>query len=111
MDYMTTPCNACPFLKTSAPGRLGPWKPFDLLFSIGNNSFPCHKTIIENGQSLDDPTLKSCAGMAIFMNNKCELSRDPNNAYAQKGLKTVSDEVKETVFKNSFEFMSHHKQD
>lgn len=98
------PCAECPFLRTSVRGWLGPWKPMELILSLSISSFPCHLTIT------DPPTedLRSCAGAAIFLNNKFEISRNPFNREAQLALKTIDQETKDSVFKRTDEFVNYH---
>jgi len=110
MDITTkTPCAQCPFLRTSTRGWLGPWTVEDLLFSLGRERFPCHMTITGRQQRWDDPKLKGCAGAAIFLNNKSELSRHPDTREHQNNVRHVPDEVKQKVFANGNEFREHHK--
>lgn len=103
---LTKPCNACPFRRKSAPGWLGPWRPEEIIFALGREVFPCHKTI-PHGEEIvlpEDDRLQGCAGAAIFLNNKCERSRHPQNAEHQ--AKVGMDKAK--VFSNSSEFINHH---
>lgn len=105
------PCNECPFRKNSLAGWLGPWSAPELLFSLGRTPFPCHKTISGEGdQLITDDSLQGCAGAAIFLNRKCELSRAPETAEHQRLCKDdpVSKEAAANVFNWSQEFLDHH---
>ena len=112
------PCNECPFLKTSPAGYLGPWHPEDLLAVLANYPFACHQTIhnsdddppiLEDPQDeFSDPRLEACAGAAIFLNNKLEISRHRFTASYQRQMKQVSENVLCTVFRTRAEFIEHH---
>jgi len=104
------PCKQCPFRRTSARGWLGPWSPTDLLLSLKSTPFPCHLTIKEDNQSVDDPSLQGCAGAAIFLNQKIERSRCQETAQHQDLCKDdpVSKEAAPGVFNWSQEFIDHH---
>ena len=105
---LTKPCSDCPFARGSLRGWLGPWKVDSLLWALGREPFPCHKTITSDGETLESPTLVACAGAAIFLNNKFEISRNPMTAEYQNMLRSVSPEVKATVFTRADEFREHH---
>jgi hypothetical protein len=101
------PCGECPFLKTSIPGWLGPWTAQELVTSLAYEPFPCHQTIPESAPT-DFVGYKACAGMAVFLNNKFECSRDAGNRMAQNAMKNCDKEVKNSVFKNTKEFIDYH---
>ena len=105
-DHCVVPCNDCPFRRNSAPGWLGPWSVEDLLMQIAYGPFPCHKTI--SGSEMDASKLPQCAGAAIFLNNKMQLSRDPALSAAQKALRGCTSELRATVFSTPVEFEAHH---
>lgn len=109
MKYnLTKPCNECPFRRESLAGWLGPWDPDDLLRVIGNSTFPCHRTVKpEDYHNEDAPHLESCAGMAIFLNNKVERSRNDSNRCHQELLR--GSEHAPSVFRTGTEFLDHHK--
>lgn len=109
MKYdLDKPCNECPFRRKAPAGWLGPWSVAELLLVIGRSAFACHRTIKRGGDyDLDAPGLQSCAGMAIFLNNKMERSRDHMNAHHQD-LLANSPHAKD-VFANSTEFADHHE--
>ena len=69
---LTEPCTQCPFRRASCPGWTGPWTPTELLEAIRERPFPCHPTISHDDQPVEDDTLQSCAGAAIFLNNSGE---------------------------------------
>lgn len=105
------PCKACPFRRNSVAGWLGPWSPTELLLSLANTPFPCHKTISGDGdQLITDDDLQGCAGAAIFLNRKCELSRAPETQ-AHQGLcrgDPISEAAAPNIFNWSQEFLDHH---
>jgi hypothetical protein len=100
------PCDECPFRRKSLRGWLGPWNVEELLFALGRQVFPCHKTIRSDDTPVEEMT--SCAGAAIFLNNKVEWSRHPINQRHQELVKDVPVEVRESVFANGDEFRAHH---
>ena len=112
------PCNECPFLKTSPAGYLGPWHPEDLLVSLANYPFACHQTIhnstddppiLEDPEDqLSDPRLEACAGAAIFLNNKLEISRNLFTSAFQDQMETIPQVVQDSVFRTRAEFIKHH---
>lgn len=110
MDFhLNKPCKECPFRRNSVPGWLGPWDPDELLLVIGRAAFPCHMTVKPgHNHDEDQPGLESCAGMAIFLNNKIERSRNSDNAYHQGLLRGSSHAG--NVFRTSSEFLDHHKE-
>lgn len=104
------PCSECPFRRDSAKGYLGPLTIEDIQLHISYLPFACHKTIKED-LSWDDPqveNLQMCAGAAIHLNNQAKLSRSFEVTQYQRDLRSVSDVVKEGVFKWPSEFHSHH---
>lgn len=103
---LTKPCNECPFRRAAPAGWLGPWTVFEILMVIGHSAFACHCTVKEEFNE-DQPGLQSCAGMAIFLNNKLERSRNKDNAHHQNLLR--GSEHSRDVFKTSTEFVDHHK--
>lgn len=111
LGNLALPCNECPFRKIAMSGWLGPWKPRELVDSLQMTPFPCHKTIPfgEDGIPFSDPRLKGCAGAAIFLNNKCELSRAMETSTHQFELIGIPQEEKDKVFGNAEEFVDYHK--
>lgn len=110
------PCDSCPFRKVSLPSWLGPWTPWDLLMSIdADTPFPCHKTIAEDHEERGQPLekMQSCAGAALFLANKCKLSRDPATARHQNLLRQQENytTLKDGVFKTNVEFNDWHHPD
>lgn len=107
MDYhLKKPCSECPFRREAPAGWLGPWTVFEILQVIGRSAFACHRTVTESFNE-DQPGLESCAGMAIFLNNNLEVSRNESNRRHQDLLKR-SPHAK-TVFSNRGEFAAHHQ--
>ncbi len=101
------PCNECPWLRTSAPGWLGPATADEWAKTAASDSpILCHLTIHpadgEDQADWDDPRLRQCAGAAIFRNNVHKLPRHPCDAArdfeADRG----------TVFGWYDEFTAHH---
>lgn len=108
-DPAEKPCVSCPFSRASLPGWLGPWTSDQLLFALGREPFPCHMTIPQNFDPVKHfNKMKACAGMAIFLNNKMEKSRHPQNAHAQECVNNAPREITQTVFSNAAEFSTHH---
>lgn len=107
--HCTVPCNDCPFRRKSLPGWLGPWSVEEVLGHIAYGPFPCHKTISGPNMENDDPKLRQCAGAAIFMNNKLQMSRDPSLSATQKALKGCTADLKASVFSTADEFAGHHR--
>lgn len=102
------PCNECPFRRTAPAGWLGPWNVEDLLRSLATTPFPCHRTI-HGQEDMSDNTLQGCAGAAIFLNNKLEMSRHPLTYKHQQLCKGVPQEIKDSVFQWPNEFRQHHQ--
>ena len=93
------------------------------------NPFPCHKTLpgterfCEKCGEYEDmcecrgpvdhqpeePEQEGCAGAAIYLNNSVAISRDPQMREHQDKLKDVPDEVQQSVFTWSLDFLGHHK--
>lgn len=105
----TKPCDQCPFRRKSLRGWLGPWQPAELIFVLGREPFPCHLTIEEDDQDVNDDTLHACAGAAIFLNNKLERSRHPLTFEHQEKCRGVSADVSASVFQWAQEFIDHHQ--
>jgi hypothetical protein len=62
------PCDACPFVKGSIKGWLGPWTPEDMHRSVmAEQPFPCHKTIDHDGQEFEETEL--CVGAMMYATN------------------------------------------
>jgi hypothetical protein len=103
------PCSQCPFRRNSLRGWLGPWDVEQLLHHLGRGEFPCHQTIKRDDQPVEE--LEGCAGAAIFLNNKLEVSRHPRVQEHQDAVADVSQEVKDGVFDWGDEFREHHATD
>jgi hypothetical protein len=103
---LRTPCDKCPFRRDSLRGWLGPWDVEGLLWHLGRGTFACHKTIVRDDQPEDE--LTSCAGAAIFLNNKHERSRHWKMAEHQDNVERVPRELRDQVFKWGDEFRAHH---
>ena len=107
---LTEPCNQCPFRRESCPGWLGPWDARELLFVIGHYPFPCHQTMGEDDETKELDRMENCAGAALFLNRKAELSRVPDMHEHQKRLKDAPPRVKLRVFETAREFVTHHEE-
>lgn len=103
---LKTPCDKCPFRRTSIRGWLGPWDIEGLLWHLGRGTFACHKTITRDDQPEEE--LTSCAGAAIFLNNKVERSRHWKMAEHQDNVERVPRALRDEVFKWGDEFRVHH---
>ena len=110
------PCGKCPFRRESPRGWLGPWNPGALLASIAFEPFPCHLTIktkeidgIQRDPNVYNlaPSLQGCAGVAMYLNNKLELSRVPVTLEHQRKLRKIGADGS-TVFQFPHEFLAHH---
>ncbi len=108
MAHCQRPCRLCPFSRNTAPGWLGPWDADELLKAIPYVSFPCHETI-KSGDSEDEPHHRTCAGAAIFLNKKIQLSRSPIMVEAQRALNTAANDIKAVVFNSPTEFLAFHR--
>lgn len=104
---LTKPCKECPFSRTSPPGYLGPWDSSSILVAIGRHPFPCHLTVAPHDtHGENSPRAAACAGAALHMNNKLELSHMPE-------MRALQDKLAESpysgeVFKGTAEFLTHH---
>ena len=93
------PCVQCPWLRTSAPGWLGPHDPATWLDIVhGESPIACHLTIDHDGQPWDQ--VRQCAGAAIFRANIWKLPHNPNIARGPRDT--------DTVFAWNDEFTDHH---
>jgi len=77
MKHCNTPCQECPFLKTSLAGWLSTYTPEELhRLVMAEVSFPCHMTHeedIEFNQAGTEYPL--CAGALRYMKKGCKLPR------------------------------------
>lgn len=105
---LTEPCSQCPLRRASCPGWTGLWKPAELLDAIRDRPFPCHPTISHDGQPIEDDTLQSCAGVAIFLNNSGEPTCTGWTRRHQELLQAASEETRKRVFDTPQQFLSHH---
>ena len=104
------PCKECPFRRESMPGWLGPWGAQDIINHLQfDGVFPCHKTIKHDKMTDDDPSLEHCAGATIHLNNKIQRHRHPVVAKHQKELSGIAQEIKDSVFQWSNEFVDYHE--
>lgn len=105
---LTEPCAQCPFRRASCPGWTGPWTPAGLLEAVRKRPFPCHSTIAHNDQRIEDDTLQSCAGAAIFLNNSGETCCTGWTRHHQEQLKEAPTAIRESVFDTRQELLAHH---
>lgn len=100
------PCSECPWVRTCAPGWLGPFDA-DTWLEAAHSDAPiaCHTTIVTTDEkgvgSWEDPHIKQCAGAAIFRSNVFKSPRDP--------AVLVLPADKELVFSWNDEFREHHE--
>ena len=101
------PCKECPFRKDAIPGWLGGEE--DQLASDylrlahSDENVVCHTSVGYAEHNV--ATLRPCAGLAIYRNNVCKKSRDPQAAEAQE---FVGKEHKADVFASPKEFLDRH---
>lgn len=105
---LTEPCSQCPFRRSSCPGWTGPWQPGELLEAIQERPFPCHATISHDGQRIEDDTLQSCAGGAIFLNNAGMASFSGWTRRHQDLLLQAPQATRKSVFDTQLQFLAHH---
>ena len=100
------PCAECPFRREHPAGWLGPWEPRGLLARLAYEPFPCHRSIPRGQESDGAPydELQTCAGAALYLNNKFEISRCADTQAHQKLLGRS-----EAVFGRAEEFLAHHE--
>ena len=79
-----------------------------ILLVIGQEPFPCHKTIRVSGEDIESDHLTGCAGAAIYLNRVYARSRSKITAEHQDVVKDVDEYVLQSVFANPGEFISHH---
>lgn len=95
-------CADCPWKRTSAPGWLGASEPGEFLAQADSlPRMPCHLHVNYEADDWEAKaeTAPQCAGLAIFMANRCKLP-------AADQLKLPAD--RETVFSRPHEFVAHH---
>lgn len=106
------PCRECPFLRTSAPGWLGPFssrlggdvadpEAFLSSFADGERRLPCHMAW-ERDHDADE--VETCVGSLIYLRNHAKLPRD-RALHAE--LETVEPDTG-LVFLHRAEFCAHH---
>ena len=105
---LTEPCAQCPFRRASCPGWTGPWTPTELLEAIRERPFPCHPTIAHDNQRIEDDTLQSCAGAAIFLNNSGETCYTGWTQRHQELLHDAPEATRGSVFETQLELLAHH---
>ena len=110
------PCDECPFRKNAAPGWLGPWTTDSILQAISHMPFPCHQTIPDDDDGMDEyddssddnGNLESCAGAALYLNATQEISLCQITAEHQKALRPLSDVAHLFVIPSRAAFIQHH---
>lgn len=94
---VSSPCNECPWRRSSAPGHLGPYSAQQWVrIAHGESAIACHKTIVISGEW---EGARQCAGAAAFRANVCKSPRNPTVA---------SGPGREDVFQTNSEFVEHH---
>jgi anti-sigma factor ChrR (cupin superfamily) len=97
------PCDACPFVKESIKGWLGPWTPEDMHRSVmAEQPFPCHKTIDHDGQEFEETEL--CVGATMYATN-CGKQFRADDLEEQRARH--QDKAKETCM--GMELLAYHK--
>lgn len=102
------PCSECPWRRKSLPGYLGPFGPEKWIEIIHSEApIACHLTLRgTRGKTAEEiyamPTVRQCAGAAIYRNNVLKSSRNPTAA------DHVFEEDPKTVFARDIEFIAHH---
>lgn len=99
------PCDECPWVRSSAPGWLGPHSAQEwTALAHSDEPIACHKTIKDvDDDGLADwrhPSLRQCRGAAIFRSN---IMKSPRNRDVATGPRDT-----DTVFKWDDEFIAHH---
>lgn len=105
---LTEPCSQCPFRRASCPGWTGPFEPAELLGAIRDRPFPCHPTIARDDQRIEEDTLQSCAGAAIFLNNSGAPTQTGWTQHHQEQLHAAPAKTRDNVFNTQLEFLAHH---
>ena len=105
---LAEPCSECPFLRASCPGWTGPWTAAKLVEAIRERPFPCHRTISRDDQRIEDDTLQSCAGAAIFLNNSGAPTYTGWTRHHQQQLKNAPAAVRKRVFETQPDLLAHH---
>lgn len=88
------PCAECPWVRTSAPGWLGPHTAQEwVALAHGEQPIACHTTITEadddgNGD-WSHPQIRQCAGAATYRANVGKLPRRPDIARGTPDTETV----------------------
>ena len=108
MNVCKTPCNDCPFRKSSAPGWLGPYqKPEDLhRLVMSENPFPCHLSHQEDVafEFVGQKGLPYCKGAILYMKKSCKWPRSPDLANA---VRSCNPNDLDDILSIS-QFLSHH---
>lgn len=100
------PCRDCPWRRASAPGWLGPMSPERWIATAhGEAPIACHMTIPSGSVvgSWDDPSVRQCAGAAIFRRNVAKRSIRDDAADHHVEPDPAS------VFASDAEFVAHHR--
>lgn len=104
----TTPCQHCPWRKTSLRGYLGEDEPAHFYWQsvTQENPMPCHEQIDytdPDWQATQLPHVDLCAGMLIYFRNHLKTPRYAPVAAAVRAVKRSA-----AVFTWPQEFMRHH---
>lgn len=109
--YRKAPCNECPFLKTSAPGWLGPHSVDDItkLFIDRTIPFSCHKyreRYISPTKSGHSPLLPICRGSLDCIRNSAKLPHP--NTHIHKVFEVIKEEPRNDQVLSRHQFIKHH---
>lgn len=98
------PCNQCPFLKDSAPGYLGPWKPTSLhLFVMGEDPFPCHLSMGQAGKPM-----ALCHGAMLYRRKCGKLAMQGDAIFELEFFRMVGKKPDTGKILGFNEFKKHH---
>ncbi len=110
MKTTKTPCDICPFRRTSLPGWLGDYTPELVIDTVRRGDlFCCHGKIDYEDEdwkkklARDEDNIPVCAGSLIAMNQMCVLSRNPEIMNLQRQVAKKFDILEPRV-----EFPKHH---
>lgn len=95
-------CGECPYLKNAPAGYFGGNKGEIYAAAIMHDkAVPCHKT-------QDTENERMCSGMIATRLNSFKMARDPNIKRSED-LMRLETQQRERAFKNTPEFLAHHK--
>lgn len=104
----TTPCQHCPWRKTSTRGYLGADEPRHFYYAsvTAEQEMPCHEQIDysdDDWQKTQLPGADLCAGYLIYFRNHMKIPRRASLAAAVRLVRQSA-----AVFSWAHEFLGHH---